>query len=37
LEGIEGLKLHDQYIFSLVPLKIPFNEKKAASRLNLLA
>jgi hypothetical protein len=34
LEGIKNLALHDQYIFSLTPLKIPMNRSKAKKKLD---
>lgn len=36
LEGVSDMKLQDQYVFSQAPLKIPMNERKAASRLKIL-
>ena len=36
LEGIEGLQLRDQYVFSQSPLKIPANERKAITRMQVL-
>lgn len=36
LEGIPSFELQDQFLYSLSPMKIPANERKALSRLAIL-
>jgi hypothetical protein len=36
LEGIPSFELQEQFLYSLSPMKIPMNERKAFSRLAIL-